>query len=152
MVSSYLFPTVCWPFPKYLLCADPFLNTCYECTQSSCNIRIRQGRHMSTKIWRLPQGRFQQVTMGPLKAISAGATLVVRYHTSIIAFHSPLIQRKSNMAYTSDVAETRGPGAQGRDQEFCFGRVQHSTLVRKWRCWESSGTEGASRYKVISST
>ena len=48
---------------------------------------------------------------GSLKAISAGATLVVRYNTSIITFQSPLIQRESNMAYTFDVAKTRTPGA-----------------------------------------
>lgn len=125
LTSSWIPTVCCWPFPKYLLCADPFLNTYYECTQSSRNIRIRQGRHMSVKLWWLPQGHFQQVTMGPLKAIPAGAALVVRYHTSFIAFHRPLIQRESNMAYTSDVAETRRPGAQGRDQKFCFGRVQH---------------------------
>lgn len=33
------------------------------------------------------------------------------------------------MAYTSDVAKTRRPGARGRYQEFCFGRVRRSTPI-----------------------
>lgn len=34
------------------------------------------------------------------------------------------------MAYTSNITKTRRPGARGRYQEFCFGRVRYSTPVR----------------------